>query len=52
MNLINGAYYYYYFHLQQDDTISYISDCLKDKTQMSCFQKDRFGGDGNGISYW
>ncbi|KAL0553273.1 hypothetical protein IC582_007162 [Cucumis melo] len=36
----------------QDDTISYISDCLKDKTQMSCFQKDRFGGDGNGISYW
>ncbi|CAK9317423.1 unnamed protein product [Citrullus colocynthis] len=36
----------------QDDTISYISDCLKDKTQMSCFQKDRFGGDGDGISYW
>ncbi|XP_022940129.1 DDT domain-containing protein DDR4-like [Cucurbita moschata] len=36
----------------QDDTISYISDCVKDKTQMSCFQKDRFGGDGNKISYW
>ncbi|XP_022976171.1 DDT domain-containing protein DDR4 isoform X2 [Cucurbita maxima] len=36
----------------QDDAVSYISDCSKDKTQISCFQKDKFGGDGNGVSYW
>ncbi|KAB1204518.1 hypothetical protein CJ030_MR8G021830 [Morella rubra] len=36
----------------QDDTLSYINEALKQGNQISCFRKDRIGGDGNGTSYW
>ncbi|KAK9273776.1 hypothetical protein L1049_018586 [Liquidambar formosana] len=36
----------------QDDTVSYINDALKNGTQLSSFSKDKIGGDGNGITYW
>ncbi|KAE8056457.1 hypothetical protein FH972_013230 [Carpinus fangiana] len=36
----------------QDDTLSYINDALKQGNQISCFRKDKIGGDGNGITYW
>ncbi|KAL6985381.1 hypothetical protein U1Q18_018757 [Sarracenia purpurea var. burkii] len=36
----------------QDDTISYINDALKNGTALSSFRKDKIGGDGNGTTYW
>ncbi|KAJ4708004.1 DDT domain-containing protein DDR4-like [Melia azedarach] len=36
----------------QDDTVSYINAALKNKTQVSCFRKDKIGKDGHGTSYW
>lgn len=36
----------------QDDSVSYINDALKEGTQLSCFRKDKLGKDGNGNSYW
>ncbi|KAF5461494.1 hypothetical protein F2P56_017586 [Juglans regia] len=36
----------------QQDVLSYINDALKQGNQMSCFRKDKIGGDGSGTSYW
>ncbi|CAL5384300.1 unnamed protein product [Camellia sinensis] len=36
----------------QDDTVSYINDGLKNGTEISSFRKDKIGGDGNGTTYW
>lgn len=40
------------FGLQQDDTVAYIKDSLKQGTQISSFRKEKIGGDGNGTSFW
>ncbi|XP_057467516.1 DDT domain-containing protein DDR4 [Actinidia eriantha] len=36
----------------QDDTVSYVNDALKDGTAVASFRKDTIGGDGNGTKYW
>ncbi|XP_077212400.1 DDT domain-containing protein DDR4 isoform X2 [Tasmannia lanceolata] len=36
----------------QDDTLRYIDDALKNKIQISTFRKDRIAGDEHGTSYW
>uniref|UniRef100_A0A5B7BG64 DDT domain-containing protein DDR4 n=1 Tax=Davidia involucrata TaxID=16924 RepID=A0A5B7BG64_DAVIN len=36
----------------QDDTVSYINDALKNGTEISCFRKDKIGENGNGTAYW
>lgn len=36
----------------QDDTLAYINDALKQGTEISLFRKDKIGGDGKGTSYW
>jgi hypothetical protein len=42
----------HFFCPQQDDTVSYVNDALKEGNQISSFRKDKIGGDGNGTSYW
>jgi len=60
---IHNHFYFFVFEIfksflthpfcsQQDDTLSYINDALKQGNQISCFRKDKIGGDGNGITYW
>lgn len=44
--------YNLFFLLQQDDAVSYINDALKNGAEISCFRKDKIGGDGNATSYW
>ncbi|XP_024020798.1 DDT domain-containing protein DDR4 [Morus notabilis] len=36
----------------QDDTVAYIKDSLKQGTQISSFRKENIGGNGNGTSFW
>ncbi|VFQ60123.1 unnamed protein product [Cuscuta campestris] len=36
----------------QDDILAHVNDSLKNGTALSTFRKDKFGGDGCGISYW
>ncbi|XP_057957380.1 DDT domain-containing protein DDR4 [Malania oleifera] len=36
----------------QDDLVSYINDRLKSGTHISCFRKDKIGGDENGTMFW
>ncbi|XP_042939052.1 DDT domain-containing protein DDR4 isoform X2 [Carya illinoinensis] len=36
----------------QQDALSYINDALKQGNQISCFRKDKIGGDGSGTFYW
>ncbi|XP_065848574.1 DDT domain-containing protein DDR4 [Euphorbia lathyris] len=37
---------------EQDDAVSYINDALKNGSEISCFRKNKIGGDGNATSYW
>ncbi|GAB4837375.1 hypothetical protein Ancab_002253 [Ancistrocladus abbreviatus] len=37
---------------EQEDSVSFINDAVKQGTQPSSFRKDKIGGDGHGISYW
>ncbi|XP_049373805.1 DDT domain-containing protein DDR4 [Solanum verrucosum] len=36
----------------QSDTISYISDETKNRTDSTAFRKEKLGGNGNEVSYW
>ena len=38
--------------LQQDDVVFYINDNIKSGGEVSAFQKEKLGGDGNGTLYW
>lgn len=37
---------------EQDDTLRYIDETLKQGAELSTFRKDRIGRGGNGASYW
>ncbi|KAM3282213.1 DDT domain-containing protein DDR4 [Capsicum chacoense] len=36
----------------QDDTISYINDETKNRTDSTAFHKEKLGGNGNEVSFW
>lgn len=36
----------------QDDTISYINDETKNRTDCNAFRKEKLGGNGNEVSFW
>ena len=38
--------------LQQNDTVAYINNALKEGTDISAFRKERIGEDGNDTSFW
>ncbi|XP_021887237.1 DDT domain-containing protein DDR4 [Carica papaya] len=38
--------------VDQDDTVSYINDSLKQKTKLPSFRKEKLGEHANGTSYW
>ncbi|WCJ29791.1 DDT domain superfamily [Euphorbia peplus] len=37
---------------EQNDAVSYINDALKSGSEISCFRKNKIGGDGKATSYW
>ncbi|XP_050215007.1 DDT domain-containing protein DDR4 [Mercurialis annua] len=36
----------------QEDVVSHINDSLKNGTEISCFRKEKIGGDGNFTFFW